>query len=296
MNMMSDPNSPIFSRAFAKAAGIVGISNELRMAQTDQYKVRGKVTGALETRHTCFIGVSYQNENHQGAKLDAMLNWAQNNFRYIVISVSDTLHRYNLISSGMGIEEALDKSKQYGDVWESNNRDILKKYPIMAIHSWDDWRYHPTFLQKHQAVRELHSGLNPVIGDGFAEAVDRDVEAFLNRANRAGLSEAQRRKIASGSTNFLIEEVAGYAVIADHYYAARVYPGAILESFKFFKETTPVPGLETLSTLPHVALSFDKKKAPAPGSASKPSRALGIPACFSGGYPYPFIHAQNTRF
>lgn len=186
------------------------------------------------------LGISMGNSAHEGENLRRMLQWTQQNFDQTIVTLSDTLYRFNLMDEGLNYDEAYDGARALGDAWLQRNQPALAEMDParLKIIRWDEWLAHEDFNKVYEDLVSFYRADAP-----FREAMKKDVEAFTSRRQSAGKTVPQQ----NNAVNFLLEEGACYILIGRTFQALRIYPSHDLKCFKYLrKDSVPAPlkGLE----------------------------------------------------
>lgn len=210
------------------------------------------------------VGISLGNPNQEGAKFEAILDWASKHFDKFVVIIFDTLYRHNyLLEHGGNMAKAFEMARHTGKMWHLDHQLILDahKDKIVNVHTWENFRTDPNFTDRMDQLIRLEAS-SPV----FRGYLDQNIAQYFSRGNREGLPQDEKAKIAERARLFILEELAGYSIIADKYRAARIYPSEVMPTFQYFKlEGDETPGFESLRRMPHVTLKLrgnSKKDAP----------------------------------
>ena len=193
---------------------------------------------------------------HDGAKLAALIEWADRNFDKFIITLSDTLYRYNLMAEGVSEAQAYMTSLKMGELWLADNHKTLLHRPYhkpCIIQRWDEWLSHSEYEKVYQDIQNLYQE------DAlFKNALDTDVDNFVRRQPVADIEIYNR--IKETSRLFLMEECAVYILIARTHRALRVYPAKDMECFKFLRLDPSLPkSLQGLSLAAHLDINFKRK-------------------------------------
>lgn len=208
--------------------------------QTGEYAVKVKNGSAWHDYDTCRLQISVGQEYHEGAKMEATLNWAGQRFRNVIICVNDTLQRYNSIySSTLGEEDAHKEWSLAGQSWIERNRPFFQSLQRYSIVRWDDWIFAPEFNKKKEEV-ELFYTTNSF----FREAIQQNINDFWQRnAQRInGSAQAGYGRFFECSRAYLLEETAVFSMMFKLETAVDIYPGTVLLPAVLFR-SNPVPGM-----------------------------------------------------
>lgn len=204
-----------------------------------EYKVKIKQSPGWNLNPVGMISISQGQENHEGAKLDALLQWGIENHQQCLLNISDTLYRHNLIRDGVPAPEAAQESFRLGNEWMQRNAVTLSRHKdkFSRIHRWNDWLHHPEFNAVHAKVIEYYEHVPT-----FRACADADIESFIGRKRSQGADEAFTR-LETASRAYLLEETAAYIIMARTYAANRVYPAKPLQTFEYLRHAPGLPPL-----------------------------------------------------
>lgn len=175
------------------------------------YKVKILGPNATHSHPVGRLDISVGQPYHEGEKLAAAMRWAHNRFGHVIVSVADTLQRFNLMADGVEQGVAWQKSYDAGTEWIVRNAGVLNGCTVIR---WDERVRHPLFQQFMMRTLDL-----------IRDDVDlmRQMHAAANQyADRRGLHHAAPRM------GYLIEEMAVFDMLFRLEPAADVYPGSIL--------------------------------------------------------------------
>ncbi len=173
-----------------------------------KYKVKPLKKGGDQSLSTARLDISVGMEYHEGAKLEATVEWAKSRYQSVIISVADTLQRYNL-NGDYALSLAL------GDEWIERNQDIIKG---CIIQRWDDVINHPYYdIRRVQALYLSNRAFRLLIED---------------QINSLKFQKTSRE----ASVEYLLEEIAGFAVLFRTQPAIDIYPGSFLKLWEAFRK------------------------------------------------------------
>lgn len=186
--------------------------------------------------HYCLMPASVGQLAHEGQRFKEDLLAMGRRFGGIVLLPADTLQRHSELiysdlpadSEDLGQLAALEtEAEARGTEWleriqpfitEARNQNI----PV-HISRWNDWRTHPDFKAKLNAVYELYAG-----NDKFKRAIDASVTDYIKRvaSKRGAIDEA---KAIICSTRYKLEECAVISIWHDMEFKAFAYPNALCQ-------------------------------------------------------------------
>jgi hypothetical protein len=177
----------------------------------------------LETVGTksCLYGVSIGNKNQTGEKLEATIDFINDNFDECIIGLSDTLQIPNHIAKGLSRSQAKNQSIRNRNLWLNKNQHILNKLTIKhSIQLWDETMSLPC---EHGNLFDLFNEMYEKDFQ-FKCAIDSDVKQFIDRnPNLIGKEHLSRE--------FLFTELDGYSRVGQTGKYIKIYPSMPLKSF-----------------------------------------------------------------
>lgn len=173
------------------------------------------------------LGVSLGNRNSEGARIKAVATWLSGRFSHVIIDLSDTLNRYNVMADfGLSEVEAELKCRKEGDEWIKNNVPIFQKLGInFSVIRWDERLNDPNFKAEFERMKQAYTE-----NAELRLAVNNDISAFLKRRGKTldSISAEQHRLY----TLYLLEEVTAHSLHFEKMPSARVYPGKEQETYR----------------------------------------------------------------
>jgi tRNA-dependent cyclodipeptide synthase len=169
---------------------------------------------------------------HEGAKLKAVVDWINRNpgIKEVHVSVNDLLQRHNYLADGIPEQQASGLALAEGTLWIERNEEILGAINANTqITRWEDWYNHPGFPQIQKGLRE-YEGADIL----FENALDADVNKLVERKLKRGENLSNIDKWIAHSRDYLIEELAVFALQCQELPASEVYPGSNLASAQYF--------------------------------------------------------------
>ncbi|PJB71025.1 MAG: hypothetical protein CO093_06185 [Alphaproteobacteria bacterium CG_4_9_14_3_um_filter_47_13] len=223
--------------------------------------IKYRITPKGRDRHwqeyqICELGISPGNIAHEGDKFISILDWASRNFEKTIITLSDTLYRFNFQADGMDATQAYEESVRMGKQWLFRNRLVLERYSssIQQINHWDEWRGHKDYDVLYGEIIKYYQNDN-----GFRLSLAKDIEKYMQRKEK---HEIMGNSIAvqENCRLFLLEEIVCYLLIGHLYVAAHVYPAADMDCFQYMRlEKTP-ENLKGFEKITHVRIALNRKK------------------------------------
>ena len=230
----------------------------MNMNSYQEYKVCVQSSPSWRNYSRLRLRISVGQPNHEGAKLQAAVDWINRNpsVTEIQISVGDFLQRHNIIACGEDEERAGYMSLLAGTLWIERNESILSGLqPKWSFTRWTDWFDTDEFHKTHAAVLRLETD-----DPAFKEKIDLDTSLIAQRKELRG--ESIPKDFIQHSYNFITEELAVFAMQSRHLPAAEVYPGKPLETVRYLYGKEDLPELlAPFKTRYAVRISFEKRKA-----------------------------------
>ncbi|MBX9865251.1 MAG: tRNA-dependent cyclodipeptide synthase [Hyphomicrobium sp.] len=173
---------------------------------TGPYKVTQKNGAAWKGAEEVRLQISIGNPGTEGDKFYALCEWAAARFPRVVLVVSDTLQRYNVMFETLADHErALAVSRQSGDDWLARSSAAIDLLDSKAlVMRWEEVRLTQETAEAETRLRDLYE-----CDDGFKTAIDETVQAFATRGERDLGSD--RSIYETHSKAFLLEELAVFS-------------------------------------------------------------------------------------
>ena len=173
-----------------------------------RYKVKPLKKGGDQSLGVARLDISVGMEYHEGEKLKATVDWAKRRFETVIVSVADSLQRYNL-------DNNYSLSMALGDQWLARNKDIIEG---CRVQRWDDVIQHR--LYDIGRVQDLY-----LRNTAFRLLIEDQIDSLK-------LQKAPR----DASVEYLLEEIAGFAVLFKTQPAIDIYPGSFLRVWDAFRQ------------------------------------------------------------
>lgn len=177
------------------------------------------------------LGVSLHSPNFENGALDAILDWANLNYRELVIDLTDTINRHPYqAEKNLSVAEACLQARQAGDKWLRVHQAAIDRLTIPhTVIRWDRWLNDDRFELYGSQFEDAYQG-NTV----FRAAVDRDIETYCQRRFGKTMSEIDPR-LVDGSRRYILEEITCHSMMYEDRPAATLYPGKELECYKLVR-------------------------------------------------------------
>jgi len=183
-----------------------------------------------ELLESCFIGISLDNANFEGARLDAVLRWAGKHFRKVCILVADSIHRITLrildpsLSEAQARQEALALGKSFAETNEGffRGKKYACKFDVVFCSDLEGTPSFPPFLRDLKGLFETHQRFQKSVRD-FAEGF---IEKKYATGQMTDLSTKERS--IAWSIDYFLEELALSACLMESgHWPVLVYPGSL---------------------------------------------------------------------
>lgn len=173
------------------------------------------------------VGQSY----HEGSKLLALVDWINRNkeIKKVHISVNDLLQRHNYISAGTSEQRAEAISLAMGTFWIEQNTETLAQIQAETVMTrWEDWLHTEAYANTIK-ILDYYRYSDP----SFNEAVEKDSHVLLDRRLARGEHIEDHNLFIKNSRQYIMEEIAVFALQCADLPAAEVYPGSNLSSLEY---------------------------------------------------------------
>lgn len=217
-----------------------------------RYKVRARRGQDWRKFDTVRLEISIGEEQHEGMKLCAAVDWAVNNFKKVVVLVADTQQRFNFMFEGLPEEEAFNRALKAGDDWLQKYSEILSS-PAIEMVRWEDVKQAPEWKDLYRNIKSLYE-----TSPAFAEKVDIGVNAHWKRHSYPPERYDEYRFF---SLQYAIEEISVFALVYKKYAGISAYPGTLDFSRAMYEsqEVGNVP--EGFAGAHFTSLCFEKRQA-----------------------------------
>jgi tRNA-dependent cyclodipeptide synthase len=178
-------------------------------APTGRYRVSLKNRTAWQGSVHVRLQISVGKPGTEGEKFYALCEWAAARFPMVVLVVSDSLQRHNLMfEHGLSAAAAHAQSVAEGDAWLVRNRVALGLLNQPQVLRWDAALAHPeTTVARRSLEALIHASPE------FGRALDATIAAFWQRhaGQNATYTPFRRDAFARHSRDFLLEELAVFS-------------------------------------------------------------------------------------
>jgi tRNA-dependent cyclodipeptide synthase len=219
--------------------------------------------GSVDKIDRCVLGVSLGGSNaldFHGAKLEAIVRWIAARATHCCVLVGDSLGRISLeVREGLAPEVAEPEARALGKRYAAETEAIFQRYTTSEVRF--EFRYGTEYAD-HKSFRPYLHDVQALYkqDDAFRALVhsfggDYQARTARNLGNReVGLNERWQRL----AHEYLLEEIALFACLAEDGWPVLVYPGSIdsiIEVAEGRYPALPAP----LRALQFIALWLDAK-------------------------------------
>lgn len=211
------------------------------------------------------VGAAY----HEGDKLRAAVDWVNRcagaPFEECEVLVGDTLQRHNDIGfGGLDPRDAHEVAARRGTEWIERNLVALEGLCMpWTIARWDAELEHPRYPAIRAGLARLYQR-----DRRFSTAIDSDASGFLRRRLTQAEAAADPERCSRTIRDYLLEEFAVAAILAEERPAAEIYPARQLAALDLFRRTA-IPGAPPgLSVLSHTRIRFKRRRNSSPAMAT----------------------------
>ncbi len=158
----------------------------------------------ISMESSCLFTISAGYEDIDGEELSSIFQILNKTFKSCVISVCDTLQKYNLVAQqGLSIEKAEKMALLFGDCWMKKNERIFNTLTIpYETVRWDSWLSNPLYSEKMAYIEDFYKK-----NEGFRNAILNTVQEYILRLERRNFSkELDKEKLMEYSIRYLKEE------------------------------------------------------------------------------------------
>jgi len=185
---------------------------------------------AWEQAPSCFLGVSLDNANFEGPRLDAVLKWAGKHYRRVCILVADSIHRITLGILDPTLDEASARQKALatGRAFEDTNAGLFQgvqyacQFEVIRCSDLEADPRFPGFRDDLRALFEAH--------DRFRVSVRSFSEGFIDKKYAVGqlTDPSGRDQAVDRCVAYFLEELALCAVLRlSGDWPVLIYPGSL---------------------------------------------------------------------
>jgi tRNA-dependent cyclodipeptide synthase len=226
------------------------------MSDEASYIVRVKSGAGWRRFSRMRLMISVGKNYHEGSKLLAVVNWINRNpeIEEVQVSVNDYLQRHNLVAFGTGEQEAGSLATYEGTAWIERNEENLRAVNVpLSFTRWEEWYGTSEYREAHSALLSLtnHDAT-------FKETVEADASSLAERRARRG--EVVPPRLIDCSRDYVLEELAVFALQSRVFPAVEVYPGTSLLSVTYLRGKVLSDALSPLSTRHVTRIDFDRVK------------------------------------
>jgi tRNA-dependent cyclodipeptide synthase len=232
------------------------------MTNDFDYSVSVKGGSGWDSYPMVRLMISVGQDYHEGEKLKALVEWINKNpsIQSVHVSINDYLQRHNLLGDQYSKEEASRISLGAGKQWRKRNEEILSRIePRVYFTRWKTWLEKPEFKQAHDAILRIFKR-----DKKFQECIYQDAMAYIKR--RKDLDLNIFHTMIFHCTDYLLEELAVFALQCHTLPSAEIYPGRNLISADYLtRKGNQLPEvLKPLAQRYFTRIDFDRVEQLAP--------------------------------
>jgi hypothetical protein len=177
--------------------------------------------GWKDSDYIC-LSVSCGKRYHDGNDFLAILDVAKESGKPIIVDLSDSLQRYNLMACGFSQEKSHELANRQGSLWIEKQAKHLGDVQVIR---WDHWLRHPQFCSVRSALSQISKKNGALL-----QALTSDVSNFTSRQRFLAPNTAYY------SQKFILEEAAAEILLGRAFPCSRLYPGNELETLRVIRE------------------------------------------------------------
>ena len=227
-------------------------------SQIGKYKVV-TLSGADWKQHrTARLDISVGQPYHEGEKFLATIEWAKHRFSSVIVSVADSLQRYNIaFQEKISLEEAENIALKNGDEWIERHAPFIRSLPEFEITRWNQWLEHPGFSEKLHSIQEFY-----VNNRCFADCINANITSIWERkvGSHPAFIPDYFDEFAAFSRKYLLEETAAFGLIFKERQAVDIYPGSLLFMWDFLEEQGAPEALSSLKNGYFTRIDFRRNR------------------------------------
>jgi len=230
------------------------------------YSVRVKNGAAWRRFARLRLMISVGQPYHEDGKLQAVVDWINRNPQItdVHVSVNDLLQRHNSEAAGLGPKHARSLAAAEGALWLARCEPILSQLTAARTTTrWQAWLEHKDFAT---TLAALHDLIQQDIG--LADALEKDSVALAERRLKRGEPVAALRTMKAHSREYVLEEMAVFALQCRDLPAAEAYPGSNLNTAEHLVGKQLPASLMPLSTRHFTRIDFARISAVTPAIAA----------------------------
>lgn len=180
----------------------------------------------LEQFTSCFVGISLENPNFIGNKLDSMIHWISKRFPHCVFLLGDQVHRLTLqIRKGLDDENSIHHALGLGDYYLRTHQHFFKHSLTgenLPIIRGSDIYQQAKVVNYREQLKTLFDTNNI-----FRSAVEHFAQAFILRGEEMDANDAACGNHINWSCHYVLEELAETCYMISQGHRVLVYPGSL---------------------------------------------------------------------
>jgi len=178
------------------------------------------------------------------------------------VGVNDLLQRHNAEAQGVSGEQATALALAEGALWLARNEPMLSLMNAPRVTTrWQEWLAHKDFKVALRAMRQLAQD-----DLGLADALEQDSTAVAERRIKRGEFAGDLETMRAHSREYVLEEMAVFALQCRDIPAAEVYPGSNLAAAGYLVGRKLPDVLAPLSSRHFTRIDFARVSAVAPSA------------------------------
>ena len=175
------------------------------------------------------VGVSMNNANYFGNRLQPFVEWLEQKSDNTIIVIGDYLHRFNeKIFNNVTDDEAIRKGLALGQLFIKKLNECKIQANKFEIIHWETLINDVEIIEEYKKICHFFI-TNLLFRDEILASCDDFVFRQVEKGNNIGVSYEEAIKLSS---NYILEEMAVFGILAKRGYKVQVYPGTQLSIFK----------------------------------------------------------------
>lgn len=175
------------------------------------------------------IGISMSNNIFFGNYLKGLLKWSENNFENTLLVVGDYLGRINArIFQDCDEEKAIKRGLELGDLFLKHLESLDYNSSFFTVVRWSVFINDPDFIAEHDKLKYHFQHNEP-----FKTLIMSSCEDFIdNQIARGSSTSVSYKEAIKLSSEYILEEMAVFGLLAYRGYRVQAYPGTQLPILK----------------------------------------------------------------
>jgi len=185
----------------------------------------------------CYIGASLNNPFFTGKHFPLLIQWIDNRFPECVIIIGDYLDRYNelIFNKNDKMYSAIKTCLRKGTELKKHISNELEKTKKCKFHinHWLEYYNYSSFQDKLDFLNKVFKSHKD-----FKDSVLGSCREFIDRQSSKCLKiHVPKEKALNLSSEYIIEELAVFSILAELGFTVQVYPGKQLDVLKKLANT-----------------------------------------------------------